>query len=269
MSARREAEQLGLWSQNPHQRLRAAKNLSPRLYEALQSEMVKGCPVTPMPYGMQLLRILSFWCWGCRRVGLPPDGSQGIPFDLPTIGKPHLGLSAKGNLDFFRKVQSLCEIILKEKYQIDTSSALTLSGLMNFDDNNYPSANDVVLKPELVAWVWNVIVERLRPEIIVGLGLKGQLHRLERLLPDLRGKRQKMLRSDEVPPHFHSKSALLIALMVDSRGLCSGPSIQANARSPVIFRFGRGVLRSISNAFSTVAAGTRARRESRVGTSNW
>src|SRR3712207_6436793 len=88
-----DTQVLGLWSQDPHERLRAARNIAPAQELRLQKDVASGCPVDPWPYGMPTVINPVVLVMGPSPGNSPRKGDENArlrkPYVLPTIGKPH------------------------------------------------------------------------------------------------------------------------------------------------------------------------------------
>jgi hypothetical protein len=81
---------------------------------------------------------------------------------------------------FFEKIQSMFSILINRIYGLDRKDALSLSGLLNLDDGRYGDSSQIKFDTNFASWVIQTAIEKLQPDFLICLGLKG---RISEILP--------------------------------------------------------------------------------------
>ena len=93
---------------------------------------------------------------------------------MPTAGRPHCGTKYMDSAGYWDKVRHLAyEVVRPDGGSED--DALSLFGNLNLDTDRSGDAREVNVSLDLARWVLETISDRLRPRILVLLGLRGKL----------------------------------------------------------------------------------------------
>ena len=167
-----------LWSSSISSRLSSVWMLSEADIGSIQEELCRGCPVKPWPYGSPTS--VNPWL---AVLGLSP-GSSPTPGDinyehrepilLPTAGMPHPDICYHDTARYFARIRTLATTLLMPDAGSD-DNALTLFANMNLDTRERVKPEDVVKDPRLAIWILETLRDKLRPRILVLVGLKGHL----------------------------------------------------------------------------------------------
>ena len=176
-----------LWSADPLVRLAAARALGRADRHQLLERISQGTPTAPWPYGMPTS--VNPWVVVIgASPGVSPDPterrqSSPVPYALPTIGVGHPGFAYRDARGFWDKTRLLTRTALRSACDtaLNDADADALSGLMNLDDGQSGSAAAAAFRPDFADWAVRVVVERLRPRLIVAVGLSsGRANRVFR-----------------------------------------------------------------------------------------
>lgn len=177
----REArEHIALWSNDPNERIQAAAHLDKSKVDSLVRAHAQDSPQQPWPFGMATCINPFIVVLGPSPGNSPNAGDVEFakngpqPFDYPTLGKPHPHLFYQDRTRFFVKVRALITGVLSSVYDVPEEKALSLGGLMNLDTGMNANAANVQYRDDFVKWVAGSITQRMRPRILVCIGLSGK-----------------------------------------------------------------------------------------------
>ena len=177
-------ESAGLWSDSPAKRLQAARNLNEGEGCKLVRAISEQTPMTPWPFAMPTTVNPYVMFLGPSPGNSPnPSDSQFLkPVAQPAIGEPHERFSSKDTRGFWDAIRAATDIVLTE---LDPSltefDRRSLMGKMNLGVGTFGRATVDVVEQEYLDWVPSVIVNHLKPKILVMLGLKSILKKDERI----------------------------------------------------------------------------------------
>ena len=177
-----------LFSDNLGERLDAARGLSAAEQTEIRSKLRKASPIKPWPFGMPTSINPYLLILGVSP-GARKDDNECSPYKLPTIGEPHEGFGGEfaepaGDWDnaYWIKLRQLCTALLQSVDPTLTArESLSLSGHLNLGTAQEGKAGEHALNSKVLAWVPDVIVNTLRPRILICFGLKGLLANSKRL----------------------------------------------------------------------------------------
>ncbi len=168
-----------LYSENPVNRLNAARNISKSAALKIQKEVGAGAPYSPWPYGMPTSVNPYVLCLGISPGARRNDDSCD-PYPLPTIGSPHEGFGGEcvpdgcGAWDspYWEKVRELCVGIVQEfSPSLNRFDCLSLAGHLNLGTGQDGVGREGLIEPKVAKWIPRVITERLKPRILICFGL--------------------------------------------------------------------------------------------------
>lgn len=100
----------------------------------------------------------------------------------PTIGKAHEGfdLEDEWKSNHWGKARHLCVTVLKRlEPKLTTEKCIALSGHLNLGTWQVGDGSDpLAVEPKIVQWLPGIIGEKLKPQILILLGLNGILKQL-------------------------------------------------------------------------------------------
>ena len=176
-----------LWSDKPFERLEAARMLSTAEQKALLDTLVEASPAMPKwPFGMPTSINPYVVILGVSP-GARGDDNECSPYDPPTIGEPHHCFGGEftkpgekwenaAAIRYWQKVRELCVQILQSiNPTLKPSDCIAISGHLNLGTAQEGTAGEHALNPKIVEWIPDVIVNSLRPRVLVLFGLKGLL----------------------------------------------------------------------------------------------
>lgn len=102
--------------------------------------------------------------------------SDAEPYPAPTFGEAHSGFHYEDSRNYWRKIRELSVGILRgfEK-DLSEEDCYSLSGQMNFGVGGFGTATKNAIEPAYSKWVPGIIVEKLKPKIIIMFGLLSLL----------------------------------------------------------------------------------------------
>ncbi len=165
-----------LWHEDAHTRLQTARNISPADQASYVNSVSANCPVPTWPHGMPTAINPKIVVLGPSPGNSPEKGEKQAPssYSPPTFGTAHSKLFYSDARGFFAKVRLLCIGILREQYGLSDGDALALSGMMNLDIGQFGRSSEVKYDPNLVRWVLRTIIDKLRPDHLICIGLKSE-----------------------------------------------------------------------------------------------
>lgn len=182
-----------LWAASRNARLSSARDLTNEELNAVHDELCRGCTEPVWPYGSAtsinpLLVILGPSPGNSPMPG-DADHSTQPPFPLPTAGKPHCRVwySDKKGKGYWYRVRLLAQTLLNADSALSDDDALALFGTVNLSTKPSGRACEAKISPSFARWVLETIRDRLRPRVLVLLGMRGLLEKnreLSRLFAD-------------------------------------------------------------------------------------
>lgn len=170
-----------LWSSSGYERLSAAQQVSPDEAKELVDNLVASAPGGRWPYAMPTSVNPYIVVLGVSP-GASPSASdahidtESATYPAPTIGMVHRGFFYSDTKHYWVKVRQLCvEFVTRLSPSVPEEEALALAGHLNLATGRVGSASEAALDPPFVRWVGETIVRRLRPRVVVGLGVYGIL----------------------------------------------------------------------------------------------
>ena len=161
-----------LWSDSVSERLSAARSLGKMELGSLHRELCQGCPVEPWPYGNATTVNPLLITLGASPGGSPSLDDPGVrPLTLPPAGVRHPHTSYEDGRGYWRKIRLLARTLLMVGSATE-ADAYALFGNMNLSPGRSGKASDVNVEERFAEWVVQTIRDRLRPRILVCLGLK-------------------------------------------------------------------------------------------------
>lgn len=165
-----------LFSPEPRTRLAQARSLTTTDRARLLETLAEGSPYKPWPRGMPssvnpLLVVVGV------SPGNSPSGASG-PFladYTPVFGVPAPGFSYADSSYYWEKVRLLSTSLLRVwDRTLSDDDCIALTGHLNFGIGMFGVASKSAVELEVVTWV-SAVLQRLRPRLVVGLGLVGFL----------------------------------------------------------------------------------------------
>ncbi|HVW85881.1 MAG TPA: hypothetical protein VHB50_14425 [Bryobacteraceae bacterium] len=171
---------MDLWSDNPVERLRAAR--MPDVVLDWPSRIGASAPMRPWPYGMPT-SINPFVVF----VGPSPGNSPprhnpihqaGMPYPLPTAGDAHPGLYVPDTRRYWHRVRNLGALLIRSHAaEISEPEAHALTGQLNLGIGHFGKAKAAPLEPDYCRWVPETLLGQLKPAIVILVGLASLLTR--------------------------------------------------------------------------------------------
>ena len=170
-----------LWHSSPRMRLKAARALSDEQKGALQKFIAGDAPMRPWPFGMATVANPYIIFLGpspgnsrsSKDAGLPQD-----PLALPTVGKPHPGMDYRDTRGYWDKIREATKFLIRSlEPTMPEGDHISLMGKLNLGVGEFGSADSGVVEDVYLDWTPRVIVQRLRPMVLVLSGMKGILTR--------------------------------------------------------------------------------------------
>jgi hypothetical protein len=173
---------MDLWSDDPAERIAAARD--PQCVADWPSRIGATAPVQPWPYGMPT-SINPFIVF----LGASPGNSPPLsdprhrslePYDLPTTGIPHWGITAKDKRHYWDRVRDLGTYIIRARSpQLSDEQAQALLGQLNLGTGQFGQARNAPFEADYCRWVPAVILDLLRPAYVLLFGMQSRLRRAE------------------------------------------------------------------------------------------
>jgi hypothetical protein len=174
---RHAPHQVDLWSTDPVARLTAARAQTRAARLALTQDLTTTSPVRPWPYGMPT--VVNPWV---VVVGVSPGDSavaidrtldtQSAYYEAPTFGVPHPGFNYADTRYYWDKVRQLCCAIVRSYSPLMSwADCLALSGHLNLSTGRAGRATNARIDPATTTWVGDLLGARLRPRVVIGVGL--------------------------------------------------------------------------------------------------
>lgn len=165
-----------LWARDPLDRLKAARNANSSQTTKFLEAAAQFCPVELWPYGNATVINPYLVTLGVSPGNSPKRGDDALPdrggYPAPTCGEPHPGIYYPDTNGFWERLRRLAEISLPT---ISVRDAHSLYGHLNLHGGRAGSASDVPFDPSLAAWTVKLIVGRLRPRLVIFIGLQTHL----------------------------------------------------------------------------------------------
>jgi hypothetical protein len=177
------------WTSNPKERLRI-RNADPSLKNHLVQQLLSGSPTKfDWPYGMPTS--VNPWL---LLIGISPGaavgGGENIQLKrkeyVPTVGEPHPHFNSKRFWKrygawpgYWPKIRQLCAGLLRDRFDDDEEKVLTVCGHLNIGEIQTGTGDEKAINSKILRWVPDVVTERLRPHVVLLLGMKR--HRKESL----------------------------------------------------------------------------------------
>jgi hypothetical protein len=169
---------MGLWSNDPLERLQTARMLSANEAEEHRSALFESSPKKPWPYGMPTTINPFIVILGPSPGNSPAKGDVDFitrpPYEVPTVGYAHPKFFYP--CTYWDKAREL-SVGLIQAYapNLTPADCYALSGQMNLSVSASGQASNVNIEPEFAKWVPEVIANLLRPRLVVLLGLWGRM----------------------------------------------------------------------------------------------
>lgn len=194
-----------LWSDSASDRLRVARSLSKAELDHLHEKLCLGCPVAPWPYGNATTVNPLLVTLGASPGASPAANDPGVgALALPTAGVRHPHTHYVDRRGFWRKIRLLAWMLLEDAVATE-DDAYALFGNMNLSPGRSGKTSEVAVDERFAGWVVQTIRDRLRPRLLVCLGLKNRragpgrdlAHLLERSFAGFRSDRPDIARGFE------------------------------------------------------------------------
>ena len=178
MGTVREAQAAGVWGETASQRLDAARHLTEPQVRSIQECLCAGCPVPPWPYGNATSINPLLLTLGTSPGNSPDQGDDAPPdvLDPPTAGKPHRHVFYQDSKGYWDKIRHLARTLLAPTCG-SAEDAYALFGNLNLDPRRSGSASGVDVDLDFVRWLLETIRDKLRPSVLVCLGLNTKLEK--------------------------------------------------------------------------------------------
>lgn len=173
-----------LWSDEPRERLAAARGLANQEAMRVQGELVASSPMKPWPYGMPTVVNPFVVFLGPSPGDSPMVGDADYltrpAYEAPTVGESHPKFHYEDPRGYWAKIRGLTVGLLTAfDRRLSADDCYALAGQLNLGIGAFGTASDAVLEREYVQWVPQVITRLLRPRFVVLVGLlstmKGSL----------------------------------------------------------------------------------------------
>lgn len=167
-----------LYSDAPLARLEYTKSLTGAAATRLRKKAASKSPYIPWPYGMPTSVNPYVLCLGISP-GARRNKNDCGPYDLPTVGTPHSGFGGKCALKgqrwdatYWQKIRELCVgIVQGEAPSLTRMDCLSLSGHLNLGTEQDGRGHEGLIETKVATWLPNVILEELRPRVLICFGL--------------------------------------------------------------------------------------------------
>jgi hypothetical protein len=113
-------------------------------------------------------------------VGVSPGNSPAaggdafLPDYVPTFATPASGFSYPDSSHYWEKIRLLSyEIVRLWDSSLSETECLALTGHLNLGVGMFGKASNEAVELPVVRWVSSMLFERLRPRLVIGLGLTG------------------------------------------------------------------------------------------------
>lgn len=165
---------MSLWSNDPRERLRTARKLSPSMATGLQSALIESSPMKPWPYGMPTTVNPFLILLGPSPGNSPAKGDADFitrpAYEVPTVGCAHPKFLYP--CTYWDKARELSAgLIQAYAPELAPEDCYALSGQMNLGVGAFGQANEAAIEMEYAKWVPKVIAELLKPRLVIVLGL--------------------------------------------------------------------------------------------------
>jgi hypothetical protein len=166
-----------LFSHTPHARLLSAAALDESGRQEILDALALSSPYRPWPRGMPssvnpLLVVVGVSPGNSPRV----EGEAFLPDYIPTFAMPAPGFWYPDRSHYWEKVRLLSmEIVRIWDPDLTVAECLALTGHLDLGVGMFGSASHAAIELPVVRWVSSVLFNRLRPRIVIGLGLTGLL----------------------------------------------------------------------------------------------
>lgn len=170
----------GLWGESPRERLQAALALSAPESVALRKAVAITSPMKPWPYGMPTVVNPILVVLGPSPGNSPHPGDAAfvdrLAYEEPTVGHVHSGFLYEDSAGYWPKIRELSVGVLRGfDPGLGEEECYALSGQMNLGVGSFGSASEQAIEPVYASWVPRILLDTLRPRIIILLGLLSLL----------------------------------------------------------------------------------------------
>ena len=167
-----------LWSAKPLERLHSARQVTAAELRHLHESLCSGCPIEPWPFGNATVVNPFLVTLGASPGNSPAAGDADFLSAgghlFPTCGEPHPGTRYRDTRGFWDKLRVLVRTALMAPDACE-DDGLSLFGNLNLDTGMSGEAKTVSVKSEFAEWLLRTIRHKLRPRIVVMLGLTTYL----------------------------------------------------------------------------------------------
>jgi len=162
------------WSNSRAERLEAVRALSQDDIVKIHDDLTRDCPVEPWPYGNSTTINPILLTLGASPGDSPSQGDleyfRRSAQPMPPAGQPHPGVYYEDPRNYWSRVRRLAFQVLAHG-PLSNEDALALFGNVNLDTGASGEAERVKINDEYAEWLLLNIRDRLRPRILVCLGL--------------------------------------------------------------------------------------------------
>ena len=179
-----------LWSESPSERLRAARACNTEYRDEVIQYLIGNSPMNPWPFGMPTVVNPYLVILGPSPGGSPNPTdvhvSESKPYQAPTFGEAHPGFHYEDSRNYWRKIRELSVGFLRGfEEKLSDADCYALSGQMNFGVGGFGTATKDAIEPAYAKWVPEIIVEKLKPKIVIMFGLLSLLKKETKIALDV------------------------------------------------------------------------------------
>jgi hypothetical protein len=146
----------------------------------VRNEIAKSAPMKPWPYGMPTVVNPFVVLLGPSPGNSPQLGDAAYaarpPYEKPTVGDVHPDFLYHDTKDYWPKVRELVVGIIRGfEPDLTAEDCYALSGQMNLGVGAFGNATALAVEQDYAHWVPRILIEKLRPRIIILMGLLSLL----------------------------------------------------------------------------------------------
>jgi len=171
---------IGLWSDNPRERLAAARDSA--IVGDWPLRISETAPMQPWPFGMPT-SINPFVVFLGPSPGNSPaegdiDYKRRPPYPMPSVGVPHPKLNYRDPRGYWDRVRELGSVIIQgHSPGMSKADTYALIGQLNLGTGAFGKAMNAPLEEAYCRWVPEVLLDYLKPAYVILLGLSSVLRK--------------------------------------------------------------------------------------------
>ena len=165
-----------LWSDSARERITAARTLKAENKQEIRELVASSSPQKPWPYGMPTTINPMLAILGVSPGNSAAEGDIPHPYEEPTVGEAHPGFHYIDTKSYWQKIRELSVGLLRAfDESLTEDECYALSGHLNLGIGRAGEANNDSVEKEFAKWVPDILLQTLRPKVIVLVGLTSLL----------------------------------------------------------------------------------------------